>query len=257
MRKVTTSEFKERLETIYGDQFELLSEYVNNCTKVKLRCNKCGNIIYKRPAKMTGKEREGCYICSGKNHYKTKETLQKEVDKKYPKTYLILGDYVKAREPLLVKRIPCGHEYMISPDNLLRGKGCPKCGFRQSSFMDLTEEFLDSHSIYYIKEKIFDDCVNIRALPFDYYIPSSNTCIEVDGEFHYTKEDGGSSDVDSVKYKQCHKRDLIKTKYCKDNGINLIRLPFFEKDRFFEILEKELHVNTEITDEITQGSSAS
>lgn len=92
-RKITTSEFKEKLIAIYCDQFNVLSEYVNNCTKIKLRCNKCGNIIYKRPAKMIGKERESCYICSGKNHYKTKDTLQNEVDKKYPNEYVIIGEY--------------------------------------------------------------------------------------------------------------------------------------------------------------------
>ena len=65
-RKLTTSEFTNRLFDIYGDQFEVLSEYINNNTKIKLRCNKCGNIIEKKPVKMTGKTREGCYFCSGK-----------------------------------------------------------------------------------------------------------------------------------------------------------------------------------------------
>lgn len=249
-RKITTSEFKERLTAIYGDQFDVLSDYVNNCTKIKLRCNKCGNIIYKRPAKMTGKERESCYICSGKNHYKTRDILQNEVDKKYPNEYVVIGEYEKARKPLLVRRIRCGHEYNISPDNLLRGKGCPKCSNKQSSYMNKAEEYLNSHDIYFEKEKRFSDCVNYRILPFDYYIPSMNICIEVDGEYHYTKEDGGSSDVNSERFKQIKERDSIKTQYCINNNIKLIRLPFFEKDRFFEILDKELYVDTEITDEI-------
>lgn len=93
-RRKTTEEFKEILSEKFGDQFEVLSEYVNNQTKVKMRCNHCGNIIYKRPGKMMSAENEGCYICSGKNHYKTKETLQKEVDEKYPNTYTIIGEYV-------------------------------------------------------------------------------------------------------------------------------------------------------------------
>lgn len=66
-KKITTEEFKNRLFNIWGNQFELLSEYVNNETDVTLKCNQCGNIITKRPVKMTGATKEGCYICSKKN----------------------------------------------------------------------------------------------------------------------------------------------------------------------------------------------
>lgn len=39
-KKSSTEEFRKRLEDIHGNQFELLSEYVNNETKVQLRCQK-------------------------------------------------------------------------------------------------------------------------------------------------------------------------------------------------------------------------
>lgn len=182
--------------------FEVLSEYKANNKKVKIKCNKCGNIIEKAPAKMTGKTKEGGYICSGKDHHKTKESFQAEVDKKHPQQYIILGEYVRAREPLPVRNLTCGHEYIVSPDNLLRGKGCPRCSIRQSRYMDAVEKFLDANGIAYEKEKIFRECKNIRSLPFDYYIPSRNCCIEVDGEFHFERK-GASinrrSEYESVK----------------------------------------------------------
>ena len=183
-KKITTKEFQERLNNVFGNQFEVVSEYVANNVKIKIKCNKCGNVIEKVPVKMTGQDREGCYICSGRNHHKDKEVLQKEVDEKFQDTYLILGEYVKARQPLLVRNIKCGHDYMISPDNLLRGKGCPKCSLKQSSYMDMVEAYLEQNGIIYDKEKRFQGCKNIRCLPFDYYLPSLNCCIEVDGEFH-------------------------------------------------------------------------
>lgn len=244
-RRITTSEFKSRLDKIYKGQFELLSEYVNNETKVSLRCNKCGNIIQKKPSKMTGSAKEGCYICSGKNHHKTKESLQSEVDAKYPGTYKVLSNYINARTPISVERIRCGHTYDVSPDNLLRGKGCPRCSMRQSHYMDVVETYLLSHNIKFEKEKRFNDCKNIRALPFDYYITDANICIEVDGEFHYPKNNvyiNRASEYEMVAY-----RDSIKTDYCRQHGIKLIRLPYFDVPRFDDILDKELHVNTEIT----------
>ena len=73
-KKLTTYEFQNRLNKIYGEnEYVVLSEYINNSTKVDILHKKCGNIIQKAPVKMTGSTKEGCYICSGKNHYKVFE----------------------------------------------------------------------------------------------------------------------------------------------------------------------------------------
>jgi hypothetical protein len=243
-KKLTTSEFKERLFNIYGNQFEVLSEYINNETKIKLKCNKCRNIIEKKPVKMTGSAREGCYICSGKYH-KTTEYFKKELENKFPNQFEILEEYCGARIPINVRRLKCDHIQKITPDNLLRGKGCPYCGIRQSRYMDIVENYFDTHNIQYEKEKVFEGCRNIRPLPFDYYIESKNICVEVDGEFHYETNSVYLNNRSS--YEEVHKRDLIKTQYCKDNNIKLIRLPYYDVDNFENILNLELHVNTEIT----------
>lgn len=245
-KKKTTKEFQDDLNLIFGEgAFEVLSEYKANNQKVKIKCHKCGGIIEKAPVKMTGSAREGCYICNGKDHYKTKETFQAEIDGKYPQQFVILGDYVRAREPLLIKSLTCGHEYLVSPDNLLRGKGCPRCSIRQSSYMDVVEKFLDANGIEYEKEKVFPECKDIRNLPFDYYIPSYNCCIEVDGEFHYERK--GASLNRKSEYESVKRRDGIKTDFCVTHNIHLIRLPYFKLNDFSSILANELQVNTEIT----------
>lgn len=230
---------------IYGNQFEVLSEYVNNETKIKLKCNKCGSVIEKRPPKMVTSQREGCYICSKKNHYKDKHILQQEIEIKYPNSFKVLGEYKNSKSPLLVKKVKCGHVYKVSPDNLLRGRGCPRCSIRQSHYMDIVENYLIDHKIIFEKEKIFKDCINIRSLHFDYYIVSMNTCIEVDGEFHFPKNSVYLNKRGA--YEEITKRDKIKTDYCRTNGIRLIRLPFYEEHNFQKILDKELYANTEVS----------
>ena len=228
--------------------FEVMSEYVNNCTKIKIKCNVCGNIFEKTPVKMTGVAHEGCYICSGKNKHKTTASFKKEVEDKYPDTYEIMGEYQNARKPLKVHRKTCGHTYMVSPDNLLRGKGCPHCTIRQSSYMNMTEKYLQENNLIYEKEKRFDDCKNIKTLPFDYYLKDYNCCIEVDGEFHYDKF--YKTGVGWAKNKEgVHMRDEIKNQYCKNNNIVLIRLPYytFKNGQYIEILNNKLQANTEIS----------
>lgn len=244
-KKLTTDDFRLRLQAVHGDSFDILSEYVNNSTKIKLKCKKCGSIIMKIPSKMVTSSTEGCYVCSGKNRYKTTESLQAEVDGLYPSSFTILGEYKGSRTKLSVLRHKCGHIYDITPDNLLRGKGCPRCSIRQSHYMDIVERYFLSNNIKFEKEKRFQGCRNDRPLPFDYYIPDMNICIEVDGEFHFRENSIYTNKHAS--YERILKRDEIKTRFCLDNGIKLIRLPYYLESDFEKILDIELHVNTEIT----------
>ena len=80
-------------------------------------------------------------------------------------------------------------------------------------------------------------------------------CIEVDGEFHYIQNSGGSYGIKNTAgdLKNVQLRDSIKTKYCEDNGIKLLRLPYFEFKNFKNILDEKvlnLYVNAEVTQEI-------
>lgn len=242
-KKLTTKEFQNRLIDIYGDRFEVISEYVNNETKIKVRCKVCNSIILKKPVKMTGSTHEGCYVCSGKNKHKTTQSFIDEVNKKFPNKYEIMGEYVNARTPLNILNKFCNHTYCISPDNLLRGKGCPKCSIRQSSYMDIVENILIAHQIKFCKEKTFYGCKKDRLLPFDYYLPDFNCCIEVDGEFHYQRGHKNFKNKHSKLNAVCE-RDAIKTDFCVKNNIKLIRLPYFEKEKFNLIIMNELHMRS-------------
>jgi very-short-patch-repair endonuclease len=81
---------------------------------------------------------------------------------------------------------------------------------------------IDNH-ITYFSQKTFEDCRNINVLPFDFYLPEFNTCIEFDGRQHFEVVDafGGIKDFEKLKI-----NDIIKNKYCSDNGIRLIRIKF-------------------------------
>ena len=77
----------------------------------------------------------------------------------------------------------------------------------------------------YIKQYKFNDCKNKQPLPFDFYIKSKNICIEYDGEQHFIvkKHWGGINSLEYIK-----QNDNIKTKYCEDNNIKLIRIKYNE-----------------------------
>ena len=83
----------------------------------------------------------------------------------------------------------------------------------------------------------FDDCRSKDKLPFDFYVLSKNIAIEYDGRQHYEIIEwfGGFDSFIEGKI-----RDTIKTIYCKENNIKLIRIPYWDFDNIEEILDREL-----------------
>ena len=97
---------------------------------------------------------------------------------------------------------------------------------------------LFNRNIKFEREKTFNNCLNPNTnmhLRFDFYLPDYNCCIEYDGEQHFKES---SMCGDSLEDRQI--RDQIKTQYCKDNGIKLIRIPYTKYDNIETILDKEL-----------------
>ena len=87
----------------------------------------------------------------------------------------------------------------------------------------LIENILDKYNIEYEIEKRFNDCKFKKPLPFDFYLPKYNTCIEYDGEQHFRTFElwGGNKTLELQQIK-----DQIKTDYCVANNIKLIRIKY-------------------------------
>lgn len=117
------------------------------------------------------------------------------------------------------------------------GQGCPKC--RMSHGEKKVKRFLDDNNVLYESQKKFDKCRNSSLLPFDFYLPKLNACIEYDGEQHFeprfTNSEKSFSNFEKIK-----KNDCIKNKFCADNDINILRIPYFEKDNIETILKEEI-----------------
>ena len=103
----------------------------------------------------------------------------------------------------------------------------------------IIENLLNIKNIKFNKEMKFDECMNIRHLRFDFYIPEIKTCIEYNGSQHYKPIDffGGEKT-----YLYQLKNDNIKKEFCEKNGIDLIVIPYNES-----IIEKlkEIYVKFE------------
>jgi len=97
--------------------------------------------------------------------------------------------------------------------------------------------FLLQNNIKFISQKKFEDCKNKNKLPFDFYIEDKNMCIEFDGPQHHRDYNFGGS---KSELQNIIKRDNIKTEYCNNNNIFLLRIDYKDKNHICEILQKYL-----------------
>ena len=227
----TTEEFINELKQI-NDDIEVLGEYINDKTKIKVRCKKDGHEWKATPNNLLSGY--GCPKCSGNIRNKTTEEFINEL-KQINDNIEILGEYVNNSTKIKVRCKKDGHEWKATPNNLLSGYGCPKCNASKGE--KRVAKYLDSKNIEYKSQYKFNNCKSKHKLPFDFYIPNLNIAIEYDGRQHYEiidYFDGLDGFIDTKV------RDTIKTVYCKENNIKLIRIPYWDFDNIEKILEKEL-----------------
>lgn len=168
----------------------------------------------------------GCPQCGG-NIKKTHKEYTDELYK-YNPDIEVTGEYINAKIPITHKCKICGYEWPIAPSNILSGQGCPQC--QESQGERQVRQWLENHDIIYSYQKIFTDCRDKKMLPFDFYLPEYNLCIEYDGKQHFEPVDfsGNGKSVALACFMMTQKHDEIKNNYCKDNNIHLLRIPYFK-----------------------------
>ena len=146
-----------------------------------------------------------------------------EIVKEYIEKYnykLLSKEYKNNRTPLEMK-CEKGHIFKCSFDNFKKGNRCPKC--KSTKGQVKIKGILIKYNVNFKEEYRFDNCKFKRSLPFDFYLPDYNCCIEFDGVQHYkiNKHFGGYEGFVDRKI-----RDTVKNIYCKDNNIKLIRISY-------------------------------
>lgn len=87
-------------------------------------------------------------------------------------------------------------------------------------------EFLQDKGISCVKEHCFKG-IPIEDHPFDFYIRDLNLCVEYDGQQHIepSKRQGG---IEGLMKRRMN--DSLRTNYCRDHGISLVRLTSMHDD---------------------------
>lgn len=225
------------LEELKSEGIELISkEYKNLGENIRIKY-KCGfetdrTLINIRQSNYI------CPHCSKKGYKRNTETFYKEIYELVRDEYRFEGEYTLCDAKMIVTHTSCGYKYQVSPHKFINcGHRCPACNISKSEFK--INKYLSDNNYAYEKEYKFDGLVGLKGMPlrFDFAVKINNKIllIEYDGEYHYNP-------IESEEKLFIQKEhDRRKNEYCKNNNINLIRIPYWEKDNIIDILDKEIN----------------
>lgn len=149
---------------------------------------------------------------------------------------IILNDFFDRFDDTVCHSSMCNHTWITKPHYLMYGSGCPIC--HSSKGENRISNFLKLKDIDFQQQKRFTNCRNKKPLPFDFYLKDFNLCIEYDGAQHFEFIEGLHKEEKNF-YESLY-RDQIKTNYCKDNNINLLRIAYTDYENIETIIENKL-----------------
>lgn len=134
-QRLTTDEYKSKVYKVVSDEYEVLGNYINSQTKIKIRHNACGYEYDVVPSAFLSGNR--CPKCSNRIPITTEDFKLKVYDL-VGDEYIVLSEYKGKDIKVSIKHNICGTIYNVVPKSFLRGIRCPKCaGVMKSS----TKEF--------------------------------------------------------------------------------------------------------------------
>jgi hypothetical protein len=214
----TTEQIIENFKKVHGDKYNYSKvNYKNTHEKVIIICPIHGEFEQSPHNHLIW----GCQICSGVKKLTTEDFIKKSKEVHGDKYDYSLVDYKGAFEKVTIICPIHGKFEQIARNHFYGNHGCSMC--KTSKGEKLIISFLKENNITYIYQKRFRGCKNKNMLPFDFYLPSYNICIEFQGEQHYVVKSffGGKSGLENRKI-----NDNIKRNFCKENKIKLIRIKY-------------------------------
>ena len=128
----------------------------------------------------------------------------------------------------------CGNEFITSINSFQTGKmRCDECAQSISRLEIRFKTFLQERGMDFLFQYTLNQCRDVLPLPFDFYLPDYKTIVEIDGEGHYypCNFNQCSNESARISFEITTRHDKIKSDFCKENHIRLIRVPYYLFDK--------------------------
>ena len=156
----------------------------------------------------------------------------------------ILDNYINSNTPVKCKCLIHRNTFYTSPRTFLSkdkgGIGCPFCiqSKGERLLIQILEKFKNNFKVQYT----IDGCKNVNKLRFDAYDIDNNIAFEYQGEQHYYPVDfaGKGQEWAAKEHEIILQRDSIKRNYCQKHNIQLIEIPYWERDNMEQYIMNKL-----------------
>lgn len=249
-RRCSYEGFIEKAKKVHGDKYDYSEvNYITCKDKVIIICPEHGEFLITPDSHLQG---QGCPIC---RYIKSSSAIRKNLNDVINDFKRIHGDrydYSKVEYKNNKTKVciicPQHGEFWQTPDNHMKGKGCPHCA--QSKLESITREFLTENGIEFIEQKGFDWLRYKSPMRLDFYLPKYNVAIECQGIQHFKafKHFGGDNGLEYNTIKDIRKVDL-----CLENNIKLL---YYSNEKYDNYLGKKVyHSLSKLLKEIKQNKS--
>lgn len=243
-REMTSQRSKKMLIDLTGKRFGrlvVLNREANKGIQPMWRCIcDCGNETIVEGGNLRGGVTRSCG-CYMKDRSREVNLIDITGNKYNYLTVISRADNI-GKEPAWNCLCECGNMTIVTGSNL-KSENIISCGCANRSKGEMRiAEYLKSHNINFEEQKRFANCVDRDMLPFDFYLPEKNILCEFDGRHHMMPVDfaGRGKEWAESEFERIKNHDAIKDKFCKENNIKLIRIPYTEYVNITQILDREL-----------------
>jgi hypothetical protein len=135
-----------------------------------------------------------------------------------------------------------GHSWYARLDSVKdQGAWCPYCRSGKNYYENKAREIFEkifNKPFIKVRPKFLKNLATGRNLELDGYNDELKIAFEYDGRTHYEEWDPNNPG----KLAYVRENDILKEKLCKENGILLIRIPYWESLRLEEFIKEALNV---------------
>lgn len=230
--KIQSDESRKRICKCCGKEFIVFPSETNKfLCSIECKMKWLKENVYSKEDYMSDKIKQG-----KQSFYSKYEQLDTNVE--------LLSEYINAKTKINCRcKIHRDSYFKMLPSHITQGQtGCVSCYSKSSINEKIIADFLTQYEYKFERQKTFDGCKYESLLPFDFYLTDYNIAIEYDGEGHDKVIPRGNMTYEEAEneLKLIIIRDNIKTEYCKQNNIPLIRISYKDKEQILYILWDEL-----------------
>lgn len=220
----------------YSHEYIVTGVFVSETHPIEIVHTKCGEKFKRTPNSILNNAIL-CPKCNPRIAW-TLDKLKKEIKAMTKGEFVIVDkEYKDIDTPIKIRHKLCKQVFEDTPNAFMKTPKCKICEGDMSINEKRIKDYLTKSKIQFEREYSIDGCKHRNILRFDFAIFKNDELmclVEYDGEHHYYPV------YDEESFVKVQITDKTKDRFCKDNKIELIRIPFWKNEDLEKILAKEL-----------------